>query len=168
MQGLNVEAAERQLDRVQTFFPRIDGKASALFAITSGQIAIAALNLSADDWKHWWIAVPGAVFMLCSAWVVTQLYRCAYPHLEGGQRSLIYFKEIADMRESEFISEFTQLSDEGFRNDVVAQIWRNSEIAACKFRYLKQATAAAMLSLIPWSLLLISTSLTHWRMPVIP
>src|SRR3982750_1395889 len=92
---LSVEAYERQLDRIQSFHPRLDAKVSALFAVASGQIAVAALNLSANDLKNWWITVPLVFFLLVIGVTLINLYRCAYPHLDGGHRSLIYFKEIA-------------------------------------------------------------------------
>jgi hypothetical protein len=59
-----LEVAERQLALVQGFFPRLDSKVSALFAISSAQIAVAALNLSADDLKLWYVAIPATAFLL--------------------------------------------------------------------------------------------------------
>jgi Family of unknown function (DUF5706) len=164
---LSLETYERQLDRIQSFHPRIDTKVSALFAIASGQIAVAALNLSANDLKLWWIAVPLAVFLLTIGWALLNLYRCAYPHLDGGNSSLVFFSEIAKLRESDYINKLGAISEADYKADVAGQIWRNSEIVSCKYRYLKNATIAAMLSLIPWVLLLGATSLSHGKLPVI-
>lgn len=164
---LSLEAYERQLDRIHHFFPRLDSKVSALFAVSSGQIAVAALNLSANDLKLWWITVPLAAFMLIIGWAMLNLYRCAYPHLDGGNASLVYFNEIAKLRESDYINKLGDISEVDFKADVAGQIWRNSEIVGCKYRYLKNATVAAMLSLIPWAVLLAATSLSHGRIPAI-
>lgn len=164
---MTLETAERQLDRIQSFFPRIDAKVSALFAIAAGQIAIAAVNLSIDDWRRWWVAVPAAAFILIVGWALLNLYRCAFPHLEGGNQSLVYFNEIAKLRESEYIDRYTAVSQADLLNDITGQIWRNAEIVKCKYGYLKRATIAAMLSLIPWTCLLAATSLTHWKMPAL-
>jgi hypothetical protein len=164
---LTLEFYERQLDRIGAFYPRLDAKVSALFAIASAQLAVAALNLSANDLKLWWITVPLAFFLFAICWTLINLYRCAYPHLEGGNRSLIYFKEIAALRESEYIEQLEAADQAALKEDVAGQIWRNSEIVCCKYRYLKSATIAAMLSLLPWSILLASTSLTHLRIPVV-
>ncbi|WP_352617267.1 hypothetical protein [Mesorhizobium australicum] len=38
-----MEVAERQLDRIMGFFPRIDSKVSALFAIVGAVFALLAL-----------------------------------------------------------------------------------------------------------------------------
>lgn len=166
-QRIGLEVMERQLDRIQSYYPRIDAKVSALFAISSGQIAVAALNLSADDLTKWWVAVPAAVFLLTIAWTILNLYRCAYPHLKGGTESLVYFNEIAKLTESTYVSRFTSLPQERLEADLAGQIWRNSEIVACKYGYLKHATIAATLSLLPWTILLLATSLSHWRTPIV-
>lgn len=164
---LPLEAYERQLDRIHQFFPRIDAKVSALFAIASGQIAVAAVNLSANDLKLWWVATPLAAFLLVIAWEMFNLYRVSYPHLTGGNSSLVYFNEIAKLRESEYIAKLGTISQNDFEADLAGQIWRNSEIVGCKYRYLKDATIAAMLSIIPWTALLVATSFTHGRLPVV-
>lgn len=164
---LSLEALERQLDRTHQFYQRIDTKLSALFAISSGQIAVAALNLSPNDLKLWWTAISLVVFLLTIGWVMFNLYRCAYPHLEGGNASLVYFAEIAKLRESEYINRITSVIEDDHKTDISGQIWRNSEIVCCKYRHLKQATIAAMLSLIPWVSLLVGASLSNSRIPVV-
>ena len=164
---LSTESYEHQLGHVNHFFPRIDAKVTALFAVASGQIAVAAINLSANDLTRWWIAGPMVVFLFAIGWSMANLYRCAYPHLTGGNASLIYFGEIAKLRESEYIDKFGALTEEGYKAELAAQIWRNSEIVNMKYGYLKTATIAAMLSLIPWAFLLIATSLSHGRVPVV-
>ena len=107
---ISLEMAERQLDRLLAFFPRVDSKASALLAVTFAQIGVGALNLESKDFTKWWIAGPAAFFGLAVAWVMLNLYRCAYPHLEGGHGSLIYFNEISKLRETEFVDRFKAMS----------------------------------------------------------
>ena len=163
--NLSVEHYQHQLDHVHHFFPRIDSKVTALFAVASGQIAVAAINLSANDLARWWISIPLVVFLAIICVSLGNLYRCAYPHLTGGNASLIYFGEIAKLRESEFITKFGALTEDELKSELAAQIWRNSEIVNMKYRYLRYSTIAAMLSLIPWALLLIATSLSHGAIP---
>lgn len=163
-QSVTLETCERQLDRTHAFFPRIDGKVTALFAIASAQIAVAVLNISYDDLKVWWITVPAAVFLLIIGWAIICLYWCAFPHLDGGQASLVYFREIAKLREADYSERYLALNEDDLRKDVVGQIWRNSQIVATKFKYLKNATVAQIVSLIPWTLLLLAVSLSHGRM----
>ncbi|MBY0394683.1 MAG: hypothetical protein K2Q27_15635 [Novosphingobium sp.] len=162
-----LEVAERQLALVQGFFPRIDGKVSALFAIMSAQIAIAALNVTAKNLTQWYVGLPLTAFLLAAAVVYVFLYRCSYPHLEGGHNSLVYFAEIAKRREADFVRDYLAISVGSLAEDVSGQIWRNSQIVDCKFKYLKLATQFAMLSVIPWAFVLIATSYSNGRLPLL-
>ena len=163
---LPLEAVERQLDRLLTFFPRVDSKVSALFAVTSAQLAVAALNLTLDDLKVWWIAACLVAFILSAAWVMIHLYRCTYPHLEGGQQSLIYFAEIVKKQPHAYIRSIGNVQVDVYREDVAGQIYRNAEILCLKYRFLKRATIGASLCILPWSAFLLATSLSHWKLPV--
>ena len=162
-----LEVAERQLALIQSFFPRIDSKVSALFAIMSAQIAIVALNVSAEDIIQWYIGLTLTVFLLVAAAAYVFLYRCSYPHLEGGRNSLVYFAEIAKLRETEFVRDYLAVSVASLAEDVTGQIWRNSQIVDCKFKFLKLATQFAMFSLLPWTFVLIATSYSHGRLPLL-
>lgn len=162
---MSLEAAERQLDRTHAFFPRIDGKATALFAIASAQIGVAVLNISYEDLRMWWITVPAAVFLFVIGWSLVSLYWCAFPHLNGGQSSLVYFREIAKLREADYLQRYLALSEEELRKDVAGQVWRNSQIVAAKFNHVKNATFAQIFSLLPWTLLLFATSISHGKLP---
>lgn len=162
-----LEVAERQLALVQSFIPRIDSKVSALFAICSAELAVAGLNLSAADLPKWYVTIPLAALLVTLSITYFNLYRCAYPHLDGGHASLVYFGEIAKRRESDYIAQYTSISVPDLLNDVCGQIWRNSEIVSCKFKYLKCATQFAMISLAPWVILLIATGFSNARMPIL-
>jgi hypothetical protein len=78
------------------------------------------------------------------------LYRVAFPSLDGGQQSLIYFREIARRTETNFIDEFTA-QDERLRvKDVLGQVWRNACILKAKFDSLKLAFILMALAIVPW------------------
>lgn len=162
---LPLDTAERQLDRIQTFFPRIDSKVSAIFATASAQIAVAAVGISYGDLKLWWISIPAALFLAGMIWCMLNLYWCTFPHLDGGEKSLVYFNEIAKLREADYLEKYGVILEEELRRDVIGQIWRNSEIVAEKYRYLKHATRAVMLSVVPWVMLLVATSIGSGVLP---
>lgn len=166
MSTIGAEAVERQLDRLMQFFPRVDNKVSALFAVTTGQVAIAALNLTSADMKIAWVYVSAALFFLCAAAVILCLYNCAYPHLDGGHGSLIYFGEIAKLREAEYSDKMKAVTADQWRQDAVCQVWRNSEILSKKYGSLKKATRLASLSVLPWGVMLLATSLQHGALPL--
>lgn len=155
--GVSLEATERQFDRIQAFFPRIDSKVSSIFAIASGEMAVASF-ISLKNLHAWWMLVPGSLFLAAVGWTVYNLYRCTFPTLKRSPDSLIYFNEIVGMGREEYVERFTSASEEDLKRDFARQTWQTSVIAAKKFAYLKQATMAAMVSLIPWAALLIAST----------
>jgi len=165
--SLRLEAAERQLALIQSFHPRIDTKVSAIFAISSVQIAVATLNVSISDLSKWWVAIPAGVFVCLAIGIHWMLYQCTYPHLTGGTKSLTYFGEIAKRTEYDFVKEYLSLSASDLYHDLAKQIWRNSEIVSAKYRSLKHATILLIASLAPWALLLLALSVSYGRVPLI-
>jgi Family of unknown function (DUF5706) len=161
-----LSTAETHLDRTHAFFPRIDSKFSVLLAMGLAECAVLLLNLSPGDFALWYINVPICVFAFLVSAMLAKLYHCAFPHLDGGERSLVYFAEIAKLEEAKFIAEYTSITHDALLRDLTAQIWRNSEIVSVKFKALKTATMLLLLSLLPWATALCATSLTHNRLPV--
>jgi hypothetical protein len=154
---VSLEATERQFDRIQAFFPRIDSKVSSIFAIASGEMAVASF-VSVRNLHAWWMLIPGSLFLLAIGWSVYNLYRCTFPSLKRCPDSLVYFHEIIELKREDYVERFTNASEEELKCDFARQTWQTSVIAAQKFAYLKQATLAAMLSLIPWTWLLIAST----------
>ena len=52
-------------------------------------------------------------------------------------------------------------SEDEWKKDIAVQTWKTAGIAQRKFRYLKQATVFAMISLVPWTWLLIVSTWTR-------
>ena len=141
--------AAEQLDRVLAFFPRADAKGSVLLAVDTGMLAFLASNFppySSFD-KMLLIALLPTLLLAISLW---HLYKGAFPSLDGGHESLIYFREIAKRTESRFISEFVSQSDEVYINDLLSQAWRNSEILKEKFNHISSAFNWMALAILPW------------------
>ena len=155
--SVSLEAAERQFDRIQAFFPRIDSKVSSIFAIASAEIAVASF-LSLKNLHRWWMLLPGSLFLAAIAWTVYNLYRCTFPTVNRSPDSLVYFREIIELDREVFVERFTSATEQELKRDFTRQTWQTSVIAAEKFAYLKQATLGAMLSLIPWACLLIAST----------
>lgn len=155
--AVSLETAERQFERIQSFFPRIDSKVSSIFAIASGQVAVVSF-ISLKNLHVWWMLVPSCLFLIGIGWTVYNLYRCTFPTLKRSPDSLVYFREIIELEREEFVERYTSVSEEELKRDFARQTWHTSLIAATKFAYLKHATMAAMLSLIPWTWLLIAST----------
>ena len=144
-----INAARDQLNRTLTFFSRVDSKASVVFGVNTGLLAVLATrNLPYSELRWEWIPIGlTLLFLAVSFW---QLYREAFPFLEGGQKSLLYFREISKRTEAKYIEAWRQLTDEDHLNDILGQTWRNSEILKQKFDHLKWAFYSLALAIAPW------------------
>lgn len=148
-----LDAAKDQLNRLLAFFPRADAKASVVLGIDIGMIAILAGNAPSIknlQWPMLFAVVPA--FLI--AWSLLHLYFNAFPQLDGGHDSLIYFREIAKKTESKYIEEFVAVSEEQYLKDLLGQVWRNSEILKKKFDHLKSAFVLLAAAVIPWAITL--------------
>lgn len=162
-----IAEANAQLDRLLGFFPRIDGKASTFFAMNATVLGIATLNLRPEDLQQWYIVVPAFLGLLLTIASLGYIYLCMLPHLDGGQRSLIYFREIASVTEANYVAEYKGRSATEHLNDLLGQIWRNSEILKLKFSAVNRAFQLMLFSLIPWVIFLGVTSIVHSQVPAV-
>jgi hypothetical protein len=141
--------ARDQLTLILSFFSRVDAKASALLAINTAMLGVLASKAPALATLSTFIyGLAGSTLALItvSLWF---LYRVAFPALDGGQQSLIYFREVAKRTETAFVDAFSQ-QDAGLRvKDLLGQVWRNSCILTAKFDALKRAFIFMALAIIP-------------------
>ena len=157
---LRVEILERQFDRIQFLFTRVDAKVNAVLAISSGQIAVASVGISGGDWKSLAVLIPAALFLVCTAFTMVNLYRCTFPEVKRSGESLVYFAQIASFSRDSYVESVLNCSEDQWKKDIATQTWKTADIARRKFKYLKHATAAAMISLAPWTWLMTASS---WR-----
>jgi hypothetical protein len=139
-----------QLNLVLSFFSRVDTKLSVVLAVDTGMLAVLGSDsppLNTLSWPA--LVVAGSAVVLIGVSVIF-LYRGAFPSLKGGNASLVYFREIANRAEHQFIEQFKNQNDEQRVNDILGQVWRNSEILKAKFDALKAAFTFLAIALIPW------------------
>lgn len=161
------DVATDQLDRVLGFFDRVEAKASTIFAVDTGLLALMALNTRPADLPVWYVTGPALVALALILASIYSVYRSSFPALNGGGGSLVYFREIAKRTEARFIEEhLTQTEDQRVR-DVLAQVWRNSEILTIKFDNVKRAFTFAALAIIPWTVFLVVTAVRNASAPVL-
>lgn len=152
-----VEASKDQLTRVLAFFSRVDTVASVLLGVDLGMLALLANNvlpISFFEWSIYVSAIPAVLIGIS----LYHLFRGYFPRLTGGWLSLIYFREIAERTESDFIREFRAQSEETYVNDLLSQVWRNSEILTQKFNHLSKAFIFLAWAIIPWVVALVLVS----------
>ena len=156
--------ATEQLDRVLGFFDRAESKASFLFAVDTGLLALIALNLRLDDFNVWYVVLLGASATLLIGASLVCLFHSTVPNLKGGGDSLIYFREISKKTEAKFIDDFLALNKEDFTRDVLGQVWRNSEILNAKFNSVRYAFIWTALALFPWTAFIGAVSILHSKL----
>jgi hypothetical protein len=144
--------ARDQLNLILSFFPRVDAKLSAVLALDTGMLAALSSSLPAFGKMTVWMAVATALATGSLIVSYVYLYRGGFPDVKGGHASVIYFKEIAKSTEVKFIAEYCQQTSESLRQDVLGQVWRNSEILTEKFRCLKLAFICMAIGALPWAL----------------
>ena len=149
----SIKDAREQLNLVLGFFPRVDSKASVVLAINSGMLAVLASNAPPGASIPVWSIIAASLTLLMIAGSFWFLYKVSFPILSGGQQSLIYFREIANRTEARFIDEFVAQDEKARLRDVLAQVWRNSEILKMKFDALRWAFVLMAASLVPWVVL---------------
>ena len=161
------EVAAKHLDRILGFFSRVEAKASFLFAIDSALLGVIAINVQRNDFVVWYYLVTLAIAAVLICASLYFVYRCVFPSLKGGHASLIYFREIAKLREADYITKLKGVSEIELLDDMLGQVWRNSEILGKKFDHVKTAFILTSLALIPWLAFLVLAGVNHPTLPVI-
>lgn len=162
----DIDIIQRQLDRVLGFFPRVEARINALFGANTLILIIAALNVAADDLRLWYVTIPGSILLIGLLVSYYHLFRANFPDDNGGEKSLIFFKEIQKRTEANYIAEFLDCSEATLRNDLLGQVWRNSCIVCQKYQRVKLAIIATALSIAPFVIFLVVTGTIHDRIPL--
>lgn len=157
-----VKTAWTQLSLVQGFFGRIDTKLAVILGLSLAMLATLATRLPAlKEITPWlWLFVVLAVLPLLGC--LFQLFITALPRTQGGTNSLVYFKEIASLKESEFLAAVQARSPEDLTRDLYGQVWRNSEILKKKFAALERAYLLLLGAAVPWLVAVTWVSLPTW------
>jgi hypothetical protein len=146
-----IDSGRDQFNRILGFFPRVDAKASVVLAVDTGMLALLASNAPALRQLEGYM-IFAAIPVILIGVSLYYLYLGAFPRLEGGVESLIYFREIAKRTENKFIEEFRSQTEENYVKDLLGQVWRNSEILKQKYDHLKTAFALLAWAIIPWAI----------------
>lgn len=144
-----IDAAKDQLSLILGFFSRVDSKASVILAVDTGMLGVLVANTPPARTFDWYMVIVllPTLLLAASYW---HLYKEAFPSLEGGHDSLIYFREIAERTEFQFIDAFQKQSEDSYLADLLSQIWRNSEILKDKFDHVRRAIDFMALAILPW------------------
>jgi hypothetical protein len=157
--------AKDQLNLVLGFFPRVDAKASVVLAVNTAMLGYLASRFPPPNTiAAWQLITPAVAFVLLGISFV-YLYKGAFPNLQGGNDSLVYFFQISSKTEAKFLQEFSALSEIEYANELLGQAWRNSQILTTKFKCLKNAFIFLALSVAPWTISLIEFAVHSGNVP---
>jgi len=159
-----VSAARDQLIHTVSFFSRLDAKASLVLAIDTSMLALLATRAFPYTQLRWEV-IPVSVTLLCLGISLWNLYKQGFPSLDGGQRSLLYFREIATRTEANYIEEWKGMGDDAYLRDLLGQVWRNSQILRAKYDHLKWAFVFLASAIIPW---FVSLAMLSWKLSLLP
>lgn len=151
---VDADAAKAQLDLVLSFFSRVETKLSVVLAIDLGMLSVAFAKALPVNEVHVGSAIALAAFVICQAWALLALYRGSFPELNGGHASLVYFREVAKLREADYTQRFAALPKNELARDHLEQAWRNARILTTKFNQLQRAYQWTALSIVPWMIAL--------------
>jgi hypothetical protein len=144
-----IELAKFNLERVLSFFPRVDTLLSVILAINISLVAVIASNAPSVRLLDWYSLIA-LFFLMLIIISFYHLYKCAFPRLDGEENSLIYFSEIANIKQLQYCEKFKQQTEEDYLDDLIKQVWRNSEILKEKFYHLQLAFIFLLFSLLFW------------------
>lgn len=148
-----------QLDRLLNFFPRMEAKAAAVFAVDAAMLSAIALNFPYKD-LNGGLAIPGAIAFVIASLSLVELLWVFTPYLKSPKStSLIYFGGAADRDLVTFKTDMAAATVGHLLDDAVEQVWRNAEILKRKFDHLQSSTLLLALAVPPWVIFLIAKGL---------
>lgn len=146
-------AALAQLDRLQTLFGRVEGKASFLFAVDLallGSVAVAtpfgAVGSPAG--------MSGLIATVLLGFSMINLCAAFYPHLKNPRASVLYFADIARLSAEEYRTRIRGGTPAEVADDALCQVWRNARILDKKFNRSRSAFLLAAAAIPFWLALL--------------
>lgn len=163
MPANRIELVSTQLDRTLDFFARVETKSSVLFASNIGIATLILLNLVPTDVTTWYVAVPLIATMLLVVNSTYHLLAASYPSLKGDPTSLFYFRSVGQRTEQEYVKMFHDKNDDELLDDLLGQVWRNSQILTEKFDHVTASFRQTIFALLPWAWFLIVSAIVHGR-----
>lgn len=163
----DIEVAFRQLELVLSFFPRLESKSTAVFSVNIGVIIVMFANITFSDISRWQVTVPLIIGILCNTNSLYKIFQASYPQTKGGMESSIYYAQIARMTEFNFIEKIKKRTNQDLYSDLLGQVWRNSEILDKKTSIISKAYFWTTISIIPWSIFIVVSSVINMKIPTL-
>lgn len=147
---MNTERAEKTLALQLHWVQTADSKVPPLFAIDIAMLGLLAALIK--QLPCWTIpaATACAIAIILLVLSLVFLALAMFPRLNGPKESNIFFGGIAKQTENNFKENFFSASDSEVQVDLLAQAYRNAEIAKKKYSNVKTAFIFTFCSVLPW------------------
>lgn len=142
--------AWNQLTLVLSFFARIDTKLSVVLGLDLGMLTLLATKAPSLEKFTTFQTAASSICLFPIGLSLYHLYQGSFPHLSGGTTSMVYFRTIAGMKQSDFVSAYRRMTLADIADHVLQQAWRNSRILNNKFDSLSRAYSWFLLAVVPW------------------
>ena len=151
-EGVRLDRALQQLDRLAAFYPRVESKASFLLGLNVGLVSLMAINMELDEARASFLWIPVSLTIALCGFSCVILLAVFFPHLKGAQqKSYTYFRDISSQECTRFVESWVTLTERELLRDTLIQIWRNSQILRIKFDATEHAFKVTLIALIPWA-----------------
>jgi len=139
-----------QYDRLQTFFPRVESRATFLLGTDVGLATLTILNYHLDH-QNVWLMLCGSACLLAFLVGMAFAFSTFFTHLKGAAvSSLIYFGDVAALKPVDYFHKARAASMDDMLDDALCQVWRNSEILNQKFKRVKASFVATAIAIPLW------------------
>jgi hypothetical protein len=148
----HVSLLETSLSRQLHWISAADAKTAPVLAIDTAMLAsLAAFAPGATKWEPLMLllALVSVVLVSCSLFFVVATQ---FPRTRSPKRSLIFFGDITTHSFEAYRAACQAWTEDQYVEDLIAQTYRNAEIAGEKFRNAKAATFAMAAAFLPWLL----------------
>jgi hypothetical protein len=148
--GTSADNPRAALQLIVGFLSLADSKLSLIFGVDVAMLGYLSSRLTA--WRAIGIvegtgALATAIVAGVALWHV---YRGLFPVLGGSGKSLLYFGEIANMLDTDFIRDFRGLTADRHADELLNQVHVVSRITNNKYQRVKDAFRWTLAAVVPW------------------
>lgn len=151
---LSVSQAEAELDRLLGWVRAVESRLALVLPLSTAMLgALAVLMPSvANCTVGGGIASAFALFFLLLSIVFAAF--ASFPRTTGPKGSLIYFGGIVTRDLPQYMEAVKSASQQTYLEDILAQCYRNAQIADRKYAWVQRSMACLFLAAMPWGLAL--------------
>lgn len=149
-ESMRVRIHEASLARQLDWIRAADSKLVGVLALGT---ALAGVLAGLVPFVHNWLlfqmlSLCGAALLLGVTFIMIGI--AAFPRTRGPQGSLLYFGGIATLSRIDFAGAARSMSLSSYLDDLLAQVHRNAEIAAVKYKWIQRAKITLLACVLPW------------------